>query len=175
MSRSKGYNMKQRMTISKVDIGLTDQQRAGVVEILNQTLSDQHVLYTKTRNYHWNVVGEHFRELHKLLEEQYEQLAEAIDETAERTRQLGAPALGTMTEFLEQARLKEQPGDYPDAFTMLSNLCADHEAVIQSLRQAADDCDDKYHDMGTNDFLLGLVQAHEKMAWMLRSHLEERR
>jgi starvation-inducible DNA-binding protein len=133
------------------------------------------VLYTKTRNYHWNVIGEHFRDLHKLLEEQYEQLAVAIDETAERTRQLGAPALATMTEFLKQAHLKEQPGDYPDAFTMLSNLCADHEAVIQWLRQAADDCDEKYHDMGTNDFLLGLMQEHEKMAWMLRSFLEERR
>src|SRR6476620_9498579 len=121
--------MRQKATVSKIDIGLTDAQRAGVAEILDRTLSDLYVLYTKTRNYHWNVVGEHFRELHKLLEEQYEQLAEAIDETAERTRQLGAPALGTMTEFLEQARLKEQPGDYADAFTMLSNLCADHEAV----------------------------------------------
>jgi starvation-inducible DNA-binding protein len=109
-----------------------------------------------------------------LLEEQYEQLAEAIDETAERTRQLGAPALGTMTEFLKQARLKEQPGDYPDAFTMRSNLCVDHEAVIRQLREDADACDEKYYDMGTNDFLLGLVQAHEKIAWMLRSYLEER-
>jgi starvation-inducible DNA-binding protein len=167
--------MKSTLATSKVNIGLTDEQRAGVVEILNHTLSDQNVLYTKTRNYHWNVVGEHFRDLHKLLEEQYEQLAVAIDETAERTRQLGAPALGTMAEFLKQAQLKEQPGDYPDAFTMLSNLCADHEAVIRQLREDADACDEQYHDMGTNDFLLGLVQAHEKMAWMLRSFLEERR
>ena len=69
--------------------GVTDEQRAGVVEILNGTLADLHVLYTKTRNYHWNVVGEHFRDLHKLLEEQYEALAESIDEVAERTRMLG--------------------------------------------------------------------------------------
>ena len=78
-------------------------------------------------------------------------------------------------EFLEHANLKEQPGDYPDAFTMLSNLCGDHEAVIQQLRKDADDCDEKYHDMGTNDFLIQLMQAHEKMAWMLRAFLEERR
>jgi starvation-inducible DNA-binding protein len=167
--------MKQKATIDKIDIGLTDEQRAGVVEILYHTLSDQHVLYTKTRNYHWNVAGEHFRDLHKLLEEQYEQLAEAIDQTAERTRQLGAPALGTMTEFLERAALKEQPGDYPDQFMMLANLCADHEEVIRQLRDDADACDEKYHDMGTNDFLLGLIQKHEKMAWMLRSYREERR
>jgi starvation-inducible DNA-binding protein len=160
--------------LEKLDIGLTDEQRAGVVEILNGTLSDLHVLYTKTRNYHWNVVGEHFRDLHKLLEEQYEALAESIDEVAERTRMLGAPALGTMAEFLERARLKEQPGDRPDQFTMLSNLCADHEATIRQLREDADACDEEFHDMGTNDFLIGLMQAHEKMAWMLRSFLTER-
>ncbi len=167
--------MKSTIATSKANIGLTDQQCAGVAEILDRTLSDLFVLYTKTRNYHWNVVGEHFRDLHKLLEEQFEELEEAIDLVAERSRKIGAPALGTLKEFLQHASLKEQPGDYPDSFTMLSNLCADHEAVIQWLRQAADDCDDKYHDMGTNDFLLGLMQEHEKMAWMLRSYLEERR
>ena len=166
--------MKQKAAVSKIEIGLTDQQRAGVAEILDRTLSDLFVLYTKTRNYHWNVVGEHFRDLHKLLEEQYEQLEEAIDLVAERSRQLGAPALGTLKEFLDHASLKEQPGDYPDAFTMLSNLCGDHESVIKWLRKSVDDCDEKYHDMGTNDFLIGLMQEHEKMAWMLRSYLEER-
>jgi starvation-inducible DNA-binding protein len=166
---------KTKTALEKVDIGLTAEQRAGVAQILDRTLSDLYVLYTKTRNYHWNVVGEHFRDLHKLLEEQYEQLDEAIDLVAERSRKLGAPALGTLAEFLDHASLKEQPGDYPDSFTMLANLCGDHEAVIQWLRQAADDCDEKYHDMGTNDFLIGLMQEHEKMAWMLRSYLEERR
>jgi starvation-inducible DNA-binding protein len=160
--------------VSRIEIGLTDDQRAGVAEILDRTLADLYVLYTKTRNYHWNVVGEHFRELHKLLEEQYEQLDEAIDLVAERSRKLGAPALGTLKEFLDHASLKEQPGDYPDSYTMLSNLCGDHESVIQWLRKSADDCEEKYHDMGTNDFLIGLMQEHEKMAWMLRSYLEER-
>jgi len=166
--------MKATEMISKVNIGLTDEQRAGVAQILDRTLSDLYVLYTKTRNYHWNVVGEHFRDLHKLLEEQYTALDEAIDLVAERSRKIGAPARGTLKEFLQNAALKEQPGDYPDSFTMLSNLCGDHEAVIQWLRQAADDCDEKFHDMGTNDFLIGLMQEHEKMAWMLRSYLEER-
>jgi starvation-inducible DNA-binding protein len=165
---------KQKATINTIDIGLTDEQRAGVAAILDRTLSDLYVLYTQTRNYHWNVVGEHFRDLHKLLEEQYEELDAAIDLVAERSRKLGAPALGTLKEFLDHASLKEQPGDYPDSYTMLSNLCSDHEAVIQSLRQFADDCDEKYHDMGTNDFLIGLMQEHEKMAWMLRSYLDER-
>lgn len=165
---------KQKTAVSAIDIGLTEQQRAGVAGILDQTLSDLYVLFTKTRNYHWNVVGMHFRDLHKLLEEQYEELDTAIDLVAERSRKIGAPALGTLKEFLAHATLKEQPGDYPDAYTMLSNLCSDHEAVIKSLRQAADDCEEKYQDMGTNDFLIGLMQEHEKMAWMLRSYLEER-
>jgi len=167
--------IKQKTAVGKADIGLTDAQRAGVAAILDRTLSDLYVLYTKTRNYHWNVVGEHFRDLHKLLEEQYEELEQAIDLVAERSRKLGAPALGTLREFLDHTSLKEQPGDYPDSFTMLANLCNDHEAVIQWLRQAVDDCDEKYHDMGTNDFLINLMQDHEKMAWMLRSCLEERR
>jgi starvation-inducible DNA-binding protein len=166
--------MKQKAVGSKIAIGLTNEQRAGVAAILDRTLADLYVLYTKTRNYHWNVVGEHFRDLHKLLEEQYEQLDAAIDLVAERSRKIGALALGTMKEFLAHASLKEQPGEYPDAYTMLTNLCNDHEAVIQWLRQSADDCDEKFHDMGTNDFLIGLLQEHEKMAWMLRAHLEER-
>src|SRR6476660_10340122 len=124
---------KQKVIGSKIAIGLTDDQRAGVAQILDRTLSDLYVLYTKTRNYHWNVVGEHVRELHKVLEEQYEQLDEAIDLVAERSRKLGALSLGTLAEFLDHASLKEQPGDYPDSFTMLANLCGDHEAVIQWL------------------------------------------
>lgn len=165
---------KQKTAISTIDIGLTDEQRMGVGSILDRTISDLYVLYTKTRNYHWNVVGMHFRDLHKLLEEQYEELDTAIDLVAERSRKLGTPALGTLKEFLAHASLKEQPGDYPDAYMMISNLCGDHEAVIQWLRKSAEDCDEKYHDLGTNDFLIGLMQEHEKMAWMLRSHLEER-
>ena len=164
--------MKSAFVSEKLKIGLTEQQRDGVVEILNRTLSDLHVLYVKTRNYHWNVVGPEFRDFHKLLEEQYEQLGEAIDLVAERTRQLGAPALGTMDEFLKCATLKEQPGDHPDAMSMIANLRDDHEAVISQLRKDADACDEKFHDLGTNDFLIGLMQEHEKIAWMLRAILE---
>ena len=99
--------MKATVAAEKVDIGLSDKQRDGVVEILNNTLADLHVLYVKTRNYHWNVTGIQFRDFHKLLEDQYDQLSEAIDEVAERVRQLGAPAPGSMQEYLKRARLKE--------------------------------------------------------------------
>lgn len=93
----------------KPNIDLTEEQRGGVVLILNVLLSDEYVLYTKTRNYHWNVVGTQFHSLHKFFEEQYNQLDEMIDEVAERARSLGGRSLGTLEEFLKHSRLKEEP------------------------------------------------------------------
>ena len=141
----------------KPNIGLSDEQREGVVSILNALLSDEYLLYTKTRNYHWNVFGPQFNDLHKFLERQYEELEEVVDQVAERARSLGGFAFGTMTEFAQHTRLKEQPGQYPEARRMLSNLLADHESLIRQLRVDSQTCDEKFHDLGTNDFLIGLM------------------
>jgi starvation-inducible DNA-binding protein len=154
------------------NIGITEKDRAGVVKILNTLLADEYVLYTKTRNYHWNVVGPQFNDLHKFFGEQYEQLDEFVDEVAERARQLGGRSVATLSEFVEEARLKEHPGQYPSAEEMLENLLADHETLIRQLRADAEAAANKYHDTGTNDFLVGLMEHHEKMAWMLRAFLE---
>jgi starvation-inducible DNA-binding protein len=154
-----------------VDIGLEDDSRKGVISILNTLLADEYVLYTKTRNYHWNVVGKDFKERHDFFQEQYEKVDEMIDEIAERARQLGGATVATMTEFMQITNLKEFPGDYPSDSKMISNLLGDHEATIKYLRRSAEECDEKYHDSGTNDFLIGLMEIHEKMAWMLRSHV----
>lgn len=156
----------------RVNIGLTEEQRKGVVEILNRTLSDEYLLYTKTRNYHWNIVGPQFNDLHKFFQAQYEELDEIIDEVAERVRQLGANAPGTLAEFAGIARLVENPAEYPDARTMLEILRTDHETTIRYLRSDLQTVADKFRDIGTNDFLTGLMEKHEKMAWMLRSFLE---
>ena len=156
----------------KPNIGLSDEQREGVVSILNALLSDEYLLYTKTRNYHWNVFGPQFNDLHKFLERQYEELEEVVDQVAERARSLGGFAFGTMTEFAQHTRLKEQPGQYPEARRMLSNLLADHESLIRQLRVDSQTCDEKFHDLGTNDFLIGLMERHEKTAWMFRAFLE---
>jgi len=156
----------------KPNIGLADKDREGVVKILNTVLADEYVLYTKTKNYHWNVVGPQFHDLHKFLDAQYEELAEIVDDVAERARSLGGPALGTLGEFLEQTRLKEHPGQYPGAREMIANLLADHEALIRTLRVDLETCAERYHDIGTNDFLTGLMEKHEKMTWMLRAYLE---
>ena len=98
-------------------------------------------------------------------------LPDIVDMVAERVRALGGRSLGTMQEFIENSRLKEQSGVAPDYKDMLKNLLADHEAIIRSIRIDIDATSDEFEDMGTNNFLCGLIEKHEKMAWMLRSYL----
>jgi starvation-inducible DNA-binding protein len=155
-----------------VHIGLEAGTAGAIAEILKKHLADQHVLYVKTRNFHWNVKGLRFTELHKLFEEQYTQLAEAIDSTAERIRMLGAAAPGSMSEFLGLARLSEHKGRAPKDTEMIAELLADHESIIRQLREDIDTVGGDLGDAGTADFLTGLMQDHEKTAWFLRAHLE---
>lgn len=156
----------------KTDIGVKDDARKKLVETLNMRLCDEYVLYTKTRNYHWNVIGPRFSQLHEFFKQQYEVLDEIVDETAERARQLGGKSLGTLEEFARHSSINEHPGQYPDPQAMIGNLLKDHEAIVRTLRKNADEADEEYHDMATNDFFLEATQRHEKMAWMLRAHLE---
>jgi starvation-inducible DNA-binding protein len=156
----------------KNNIGLPEESREAVVKILNALLSDEYVLYTKTRNYHWNVTGPQFNDLHKFFEAQYESLDEIVDDVAERARSLGKRSFGTLSEFAKHARLKEHPAQALNAKEMIAALLEDHESVIRTLRNDLVICGDKHGDAGTNDFLTGLMEKHEKMAWMLRSFLE---
>lgn len=155
------------------NIGISAQNRKKIVDILVRLVSDEYLLYTKTRNYHWNVTGIQFNDLHKFFESQYEELDTAIDDVAERIRGLGSKSVATLGEFIKHGKIKEEPGRYPDAKTMLTNLLHDHEYVIRALRADVDACT-KYNDAGTADFLTGLMEQHEKMAWMLRSFLDAR-
>jgi starvation-inducible DNA-binding protein len=155
-----------------INIGLSDEQRQGVVNILNKALADSYLLLIKTKKYHWDVVGPQFRTLHELWEEQYEAITQNIDAYAERARQLGGYPLGTAEGFLKQASIREHPGDLPSAQEMVRRLVVDHEQVIRNLREAVDQCSEQYHDEGTADFLTGLMEEHEEMAWMLRSFIE---
>jgi starvation-inducible DNA-binding protein len=156
----------------KTNIGLSDKQRAAVVKILNTLLADEYVLYTKTRRFHWNVTGTHFSELHKFFEAQYEALDEIVDQVAERARALGGLAAGSLAEFSQLTRLKENAGKNPNDQGMLAALLDDHEAIIRHLRKDLEEVSEKHGDMGTNDFLTGLMEEHEKTAWMLRSYLK---
>lgn len=152
-------------------IGLPPANRRKAIALLSGVLADQHVLYQKTRNFHWNLTGLRFHTLHEFFEKQYLALADAIDETAERIRMLGGTSPGSMSEFLKLARLKEARGALIRGEDALEALAADHAACVRSLRKAIEVSDEKADDAGTTDFLTDLIRAHEKTAWMLRSHL----
>lgn len=151
-------------------IGIKESAKAGVLSELDRTLADLSVLSQKTRHFHWNVTGPRFNDLHKFFESQYETLEGEIDETAERSRALGGRALGSLKEMLAQTRLKEASRRTPSSDGMLEELLRDHEAFVRSLRGSSDVCADA-GDKGTEDFFVGMIKAHEKMAWMLRAFL----
>ena len=156
----------------KLNIGLTEDQRAGVVSLLNNDIANAYLTLIKTKKFHWDVVGPQFRSLHQIWEEQYQALTENIDAMAERVRALGGFPVGTAGGFLEHASVKEQPDNIPLATEMVKQLVDDHELIIRSLRDHVDQASEEFHDEGTADFLTGLMEQHEEMAWMLRSFIE---
>lgn len=157
-----------------MNIGLSESSRNGVIEVLKGVLGNQHVLYIKKRNFHWNLIGERFHTLHVFYEQQYEALATAIDSTAERIRMVGGVSPGSMKEFLGLASLKEVEGSLAEGEVTIEALVKDHEQVIRELREVIGKVEEEYGDVGTADFLTGLIQSHEEMAWMLRSFLREK-
>jgi starvation-inducible DNA-binding protein len=142
--------------------------RRAVVEILNNTLANEALLSIRTRSAHWNVSGPGFLELHLLYKTQYKQLNTIADEIAERTCTLGGMATGSFKGLLKNSRLEERPGVVPN----IMNLLAGHEASIQFLGEDAKKCSELYADAGTGDFLVSIQQLHEKMAGILRTHIE---
>jgi starvation-inducible DNA-binding protein len=154
----------------KPSIGIHEDGLKKLCDMLNRTLANNAVLFVKTQNYHWHVKTVHFRDLHKLFQEQYEELFEDQDEIAERIRILGGIALGSMAEFIANTTLTETKGGEFTVRQMLENLLADREQVIRELRESTD-TSEGLGDKGTADFFTELVQKHEKAAWMLRSSL----
>ncbi len=157
--------------MTSIQIGLSEEQRAGSAGILRAALADAYLLYTKTRKYHWNVEGAQFHDLHELFASQYEELDGEIDEIAERVRALGLYSTGSLKEFLDDARLKEDSGVQINSTRMIENLLSDHETLTRHLRADLQRAADEFGDLGNQDFLTGVMQSHEKTAWMLRSLL----
>ena len=153
-------------------IGIKKQHLEAVTEILSKALADEFLLYTKTRNAHWNVEGSDFHSMHKFFEDQYNQLDETMDDVAERIRALGHYAPATLASFLSLTHLSENSRSKNDSQGFIKELLADHEGIIITLRENINKISNEYHDMGTSDFITGLMEIHEKMAWMLRAHLK---
>lgn len=155
----------------KTNINISEKNLSQVAGVLNILLADEYVLYTKTRNAHWNIQGPNFMELHKFFEGQYEALDTIIDDVAERVRALGHFSLGSLKDFLEVTRISEDEHNFSNPKQILQTLLADHESIIGNLRKEITEVGDKYSDLGTADFITGLMEQHEKMAWMLRAYI----
>lgn len=159
-----------RNTAPAIDIGIEKKTREDIAKGLSHLLADEYTLYLKTHNYHWNVTGPMFNTLHKMLEEQYLELAPAIDDIAERIRTLGEYAPGSYKEFADLSSIEEASGK-EDAEAMIREIVLAREAVVRTARKllpTADDADDE----PTADLLTQRMQVHEKTAWMMRSLLQ---
>ena len=155
----------------QTEIGIKPADSAEVAHSLNRLLADEHVLYIKTRNAHWNVESPDFLSIHRFFEEQYKQLEEIIDEVAERIRTIGHYAEATLEKFLQETHLSEQAREKNDSAGFIRSLLEDHDTIIIHLRENIERCTNDWKDAGTADFITGLMETHEKMAWMLRAHL----
>ncbi len=153
----------------KIDIGLDEKSRKKIADGLSKLLADSYTLYLKTHNYHWNVTGPEFRTLHLMFEEEYTELATAVDVLAERIRALGFPAPGTYKAYAKLSSIQEED-DIPAAQDMIRNLVKAHETVIRTARSVLPVAADA-HDETTVGVLGDRLDIHEKTAWMLRSLL----
>mgnify|MGYP000140579812 CR=1 FL=1 len=155
--------------MSQIDIGISEVSREEIAQGLKKLLADSYTLYLQTHNFHWNVTGPQFRELHLMFEEHYTELALAVDEIAERIRTLGFAAPATYRAFAELSSVKEIDG-VPEATEMVNILMQAHETVVRTSRavlKIAQQADDE-----SSASLIGdRMRAHEKTAWMLRATL----
>jgi starvation-inducible DNA-binding protein len=154
-----------------MDIGIDRSDRAKLAELLGTALANTYVLYAKVQGFHWNVTGPMFFSVHKSTEEQYEDLAQSIDEIAERIRAVGFKSPTTLARFIQSADVKEEASN-PDAAEMIRMLVHDHEAVAKSLRAAVEEAD-RLEDVFTADLLTARIGKHEQYAWMLRAMVEK--
>jgi starvation-inducible DNA-binding protein len=155
---------------TKINIGISEENRKKLAEGLSKLLADTYSLYLKTQNYHWNVTGPMFPSLHPMFEGQYGELAESVDQIAERIRSLGCKAPASFTEFLKLSSVRENI-EVMKAERMVEDLVLGHEEVIKTARSLFEIVDHT-HDEPTADMLTQRLQFHEKTAWMLRSILE---
>jgi starvation-inducible DNA-binding protein len=149
--------------------GIQDKHRAIIAEHLNTLLADCYALYLKTQNYHWNVNAKEFFSLHVMFEKQYQDLEEAIDEIAERIRALGFYVDASFAAFKADTRIPDE-GKVRTSEEMVKNLLIGHELVAREMRHLSS-LAEKEGDFATVDMMGRRLNAHEKTAWMLRSHL----
>ncbi len=161
-----GYRWRSNM---KVNNGMTEKEKKKVADGLQSLLADTYALYLKTHNYHWNMEGEPFIGIHKLLEEQYEEMADAVDEIAERIRALGHYAEASFSSFSKRTKIPEEKkrGSWKE---MVKKLVEGHELMAKRYRPFIP-ASQKENDEMTADMVIDRIKFHEKAAWLLRAHL----
>ncbi len=157
------------MKAMPINIGIDESDRRAIAEGLSRLLADTYTLYLKTHNFHWNVTGPMFQTLHLMFEQQYNELALAVDLIAERIRALGFPAPGSYKEFSQLSSIKGEEG-VPQADEMIRLLLEGQESVVRTARSVFPVVE-RVSDEPTADLLTQRMQVHEKTAWMLRSLL----
>lgn len=158
------------MSVTIINIGIDKEDRKIVCDALGCVLADTMILNLKARNYHWNVVGPFFFQLHRLFEKIYQDLEEGADEIAERIRALGGHAPGSFAEYISITSIKEET-DSPEALDMVRQLVMDHELLIRRIKEVVDIAN-SVQDAGSSDLGVERIRILSKHAWMLRSHLE---
>src|SRR3989338_5642917 len=154
-------------TLPQIDIGIDEKDRKEISDGLSKLLADTYTLYLKTHNFHWNVTGTMFNTLHLMFEQEYNELALAVDLIAERIRALGFPAPASYSEFSKLSSIREE-NSVPPAEEMIKLLVHGNEAVVKTAR-AIFPMAERANDESTCDLLTQRMQVHEKTAWMLRS------
>lgn len=159
--------------MKKVDIGLTPKQTGIIAEVLESLLADEFLLYLKTRNAHWNVEGADFHTVHLYFEDLYKELENVVDAVAERIRKIGHYAPATLKQYLQLTHLTEERSEKNNSLAFIKDLLADHDAIISYIRESILKLSKEVElAYGTSDYLTALMEQHETIAWMLRSHLK---
>jgi len=156
----------------KTEIGITEKNSQSIAIELSKILADESVLCLKTKNAHWNIEGADFYEKHLLFESQFKQLDTLIDSIAERIRSIGHYAPASFKDFLGLTHLTEESREKNDSNGFIKELLLDHESIIINLRGNIETFSLSSTDFGTIDFITGIMETHEKLAWFLRSHLK---
>jgi len=149
--------------MSYLNLDLKKTQKT--VEELNIVLADYHLYYQKLRNFHWNIEGTNFFDLHEKFEEMYDDAKLKIDEIAERILTLRHSPVSNLSDYLKLTNINESPNDYDDK-KMVETLLEDHGKIIQQFRKIVSVADDA-GDEGTIDLIGAYIRELEKTSWML--------
>ena len=172
MAKAPAKNTSKTAAVPRINIGISEKDRAGIAKGLSHLLADTYTLYLTTHNFHWNVTGPMFNTLHLMFMGQYTELWNAVDPIAERIRSLGHVVPGSYADFGKLASIADAPSQPPKALDMVRLLVQGHEAVARTARELFPVAD-KANDQPTADLLTQRLTVHEQTAWMLRSLLED--